>query len=171
MIWDCSAYDLDRMEIVEPTRLMESTTNHLSQPNRWTATMTQKIQLLLKTWLVCLQESGVDIEEYGRREMEFHQRGLVSWTWPSILQGVDADWLLTILTYGPSPSDWKIDIQWREVPPGNHGKMPGGWVDDEGSEGEDDDISENEPNGGVMECDKGRVVEEEPKSNEMEILL
>ena len=155
------------MDIVEPTKLMESTTNHLSKPNSWTATMTQKINLLLYTWLVYLQESGVDLEEYGRIEMEFHQRGLVSWTWQSNLPGVDAEWLLTILTYGPSPSDWKIDIQWREAPPGNPGKMPGGWVDDEGSEEEDDDISEDydlsedELSNEYLECDKGRVVEEE----------
>lgn len=170
MIWDCSAYDLDRMEIVEPTELMESTTNYLSKPNSWTTTMSQKIYLLLSTWLVCLQESGVDLEEYGRIETEFHQRGLVSWTWPSILQGVDAKWLLTILTYGPSPSDWKIDIQWREAPPGNLGKMLGGWVDDEGSEEEDDDISEDydlsedELSDEYLECDKGRMVEDETQA-------
>ena len=161
IIWDYSAYDYDRREIVEPTKLMDTTTNHLSEPNAWTANMTQKIHLLLNIWLLCLQESGVDLEKYGRIEMEYHQRGLLSWTWPSNLPGVDAEWFLTILTYGPSPSNWKIDIKWREAAPSNPGKMPGGWVDDDGSKAEDDDLSEDEPSGENLKCDKGRSVEEE----------
>ena len=40
MIWDYSASDHDLREIMEPTKLMESTTNHLSEPNAWTANMT-----------------------------------------------------------------------------------------------------------------------------------
>lgn len=36
---------------------------------------------LLKIWLDCLQESGLDLEEYGRKEVDLHLQGLVSWTW------------------------------------------------------------------------------------------
>ena len=161
IIWE---YDYNHRERMEPTKLLEFTTNHLSEPNAWTANMTQKIHLLLNTWLVCLQESGVDLEEYGRIEMEYHQRGLLSWTWPSNWPGVDAEWLLTILTYGPSPSDWKINIEWREAPPRNPGKVPGGWVDDDGSGAEDDNISEDEPSGEDLECNKGPVVEGDPQA-------
>ena len=160
-VWDFSWSEFDDMEPVEPTKLMRSTTSDLSEPNCWTATMTLKIHMLLNTWLLCLQESGVDLEDYGRFEMEYHQRRLVSWTWPSNLQGVDAEWFLTILTYGPSPRNWKIDIKWREAAPGNPGKMPGAWIDDDGSEAQDDDLSEDEPSGENVECDKGRVLEEE----------
>ena len=157
MFWDYSR-SMDYKEI------MESITNDLREPYGWTANMTQTIHLLLNTWLLCLQESGVDIEEYGRIEMEYHQLGLVDWTWPSKLPSVDAEWFLKILTYGLSPSDWKIDIEWREAPPGNPGKMPGGWVDDDGSEAEDDDLSEDELSGENLACDKGRIVEEEPQA-------
>ena len=152
------------MEPIEPTKLMRYATNDLSEPNDWTANMTRKIHLLLNTWLLCLQESGVDLEEYGRIEVEYHQRGLVSWTWPSSLRSVDAEWFLTILTYGASPSDWKIDLEWREAPPGDPAKMPGGWIDDDCSKAEDDDLSEDEPSGENLECKKGRVVEEEPEA-------
>ena len=168
IIWDYSLYydhrTDDRREIIEPTKLGESTTNHLSEPNAWTANMTQKIYLLLNTWLVCLQECGVDLEEYGRIETEYHRRGLVDWTCSSNLPSVDAEWLFTIVTYGSSPRDWKIDIEWREAPPGNPVKMPGGWVDDDGSGAEDDDISEDEPSGENLASDKSRIVEEDPQA-------
>ena len=164
MLWDCYTYDFDRREFMEPTKLMKSTTNQLSEPNVWTANMTEKINLLLNTWLLWLQKSGVNLEEYGRTEMEYHQRGLVSRTWPSSFLGVDAEWLLTILTYGPSPSDWEIDIEWREVPPGNPGKVPGEWIDDDGSEAEDDNSSEDEPSGEVPECNENPVMEEDPQA-------
>ena len=169
MVWDYSAYydphSDDRREIMEPTKLMRSTTNDLSEPNEWTTNMNRKIHMLLNTWLAYLQESGVDLEEYGRIEVEYHQRGFVSWTWPSSLRSVDAEWFLTVLTYGPSSSDWKIDIEWRAAAPGNPGKMPGGWIDDDGSEkAEDDDISEDEPSGENLDCKKGRIMEEEPEA-------
>ena len=164
VFWEHSAFDFENIEPMEPTKLMKSTTNDRSRPNLWTANMTQKIHFLLETWLMCLQESGVDLEEYGREEIQAHQRGLVSWTWRSFVQGLDAEWFLTILTYGPLPSDWKTDIEWRELGPESSGEMPGGWVDDDGSEAEDDDLSEDELSDENLECDKGRVVEEEPQA-------
>ena len=154
----------DEWEPIEPTKLMRSTTNDLSEPNGWTATMTRKIHMLLNTWLVCLQESGVDLEEYGRTELEYFQRGLVSWIWLSDLASIDGKWFFTILTYGPSPSDWEIDIEWCEAPPENPGKMPGGWIDDDGSNAEDDDLSEDELSGYNLSCDEDRIVDEEPQA-------
>lgn len=44
---------------------------------------------IIAIWLGDLEEGGIDLEAYGRREVELHRRGLVSWEW----EGCDwSDW-------------------------------------------------------------------------------
>lgn len=109
---------------------------------------------LLKIWLDCLQESGLDLEEYGRKEVDLHLQGLVSWTWLPYDPKPDRAWFLTSLTYGPSPSDWKGTVVYRhkrvaESP----GRMPGGWTEEEGGEVE---VAK------TLDCIEGRVEEKDP---------
>ncbi len=103
---------------------------------------TWELRCLLKTWLECLQESGVDLEEYGRKEADLDEQGLVSWSWH---QYPDTKVFLTSLTYGPSLGDWKVRMEYRVeemtgMPVKTPVKMPGGWIedDDDDSEGESD---------------------------------
>lgn len=98
---------------------------------------------ILYTWLECLQECGVDLHEYGRKERDLHLQGLVSW---DLLFGWSprGRHFLTSLTYGPSPSDWKFDlVVRREDAIESAVKVPGGWVDDDINE-EIEDISVEE---------------------------
>ena len=105
---------------------------------------------LLNIWLECLQESGVDLEAYGRKETALHQQGLVPWTWLPWRSG-PGRWLLTSLTYGPSPSDWKADMEYQpEDAAESLAKMPGGWIEDEQCEGGED-----------LCVEEGREIEEE----------
>ena len=98
----------------------------------------EKLPWLLNIWLECLQESGVDLEAYGQKETDLHQRGLVSWTWLP-WESKPGRWLLTSLTYGPSPSDWKVDMEYQpEDTAESLAKMPGGWIEDEQCEGGED---------------------------------
>ena len=60
---------------------------------------------VLRFWLKYLQECDVDLEEYGRRETELYEQGLVRWKFEI--------GLLKSLMYGPSPSDWKVDMVFR----------------------------------------------------------
>ena len=98
----------------------------------------EKLPWLLNIWLECLRESGVDLEAYGQKETDLHRRGLVSWTW--LLWGSKPGrWLLTSLTYGPSPSDWKADMEYQpEDAAESLAKMPGGWIEEDYCEGGED---------------------------------
>lgn len=134
------------------------------------ATEPQELASSLKIWLECLQESGIDLEEYGRKKLDLHQQGLVSWTW-NVYPGKNSEvtWSLTSLTYGPSPSDWKIDmeLQSKDVAESPR-KMPGGWVEDDHGEG-NNDIGEGEEGSESeesedLECYEGRVEEEDSQA-------
>lgn len=93
---------------------------------------------ILYTWLECLQECGVDLHEYGRKERDLHLQGLVSWNW-LIGWSPRRRCFLTNLTYGPSPSDWKFDLVFRrEDAIESAVKVPGGWVEDDISEQSED---------------------------------
>ena len=99
-----------------------------------TSSVSQKGSLLLKIWLECLQKSGVDLTEYGRKETKLHQEGLV--VWYGLDSRLDIRWLLRNLTYGPSPCDWKLDMELRyEATLESQGNMPGGWIEDGYCEG------------------------------------
>lgn len=91
----------------------------------------------IRIWLGDLQKGGVDLEAYGREEVQLHQRGLVSWEWEgndwsNITIWVTVTWLLTSLTYGPSPSDWQICLEQKPEPSCDDlGDIPGGWIEEE----------------------------------------
>lgn len=105
-------------------------------------------QLLLNSWLECLQESDVDLEEYGRKEVDLQKQGLVSWVWPIPLEKGDfleGEWSIKCLTYGPLPSDWNIDIRYRVAEVAESPKkMPGGWIEDDHYEQNEDLSAEEE---------------------------
>ena len=96
---------------------------------------------LISSWLECLQEIGVDLEEYGRKEVELHREGLVSWTWD--LYRIDVDIKIQSLVYGPLPSDWNLEVDFAErsavgSPQRKSQRMPGGWIEDDDREQEQD---------------------------------
>ena len=73
-------------------------------------------QLPLNFWLECLRESDIDLVEYGRKETELYEQGLVSWVlWDSTSFGFEWIFILQKFTYGPSPSDWKVHTISRRV--------------------------------------------------------
>ena len=114
------------------------------------------LPLLLKNWLEDLQESGVDLEEYGRVESELYQQEHVDWDWSGDESNPDgtscrATWIITSLEYGPSSSDWKIEVDYQiDRAVEDIGKIPGGWVEDDDSDGEDDSL-DAEDDGSVRE--------------------
>lgn len=109
--------DFDDPESMEPSWI------DLKTEQSW------KLPLLLNFWLEFLQESGVDLEDYGQKEVDLRLRGLVSWTWEWPSDPEKPALFLKNIRYGPSPNDWKVDIEYRhrrrraaESPV----KMPGG---------------------------------------------
>ena len=103
--------------------------------------------ILMSNWLEDLQEASIDLEEYGRHELDLYQRGLVSWVlygskWaPDLGIWKETTWILTNFTYGPSPSDWSVCIEEMEDQPSEvrERRMPGGWFEESDIEGEDDE--------------------------------
>ena len=100
---------------------------------------------VLSLWLEWLQESGVDLEQYGRKESELHQEGIVSWTFRRAAGPRQEDpvsgtfyypWVHVICTiqslvYGPLPSDWKLEVEIIKDPTAeNLRRMPEGWTED-----------------------------------------
>lgn len=114
----------------------ESMEHPVSGSDHSTLWQNRKLSWILYTWLGSLQECGVDLHEYGRKETDLHKQGLVSWKLRYDFLSSDR-WLLTSLTYGPSPSDWKLDLEYRRKRKDateSLAKVPGGWVEDDSSE-------------------------------------
>jgi len=112
---------------------------------------------LLNIWLQGLQDCGVDLEEYGRKETELYEQGLVCWGFSPSPPEI---WGITSLTYGSSPSDWSIKLELLDdSDTGTPKDMPGGWVENnESDDGEsDDDESDGDESGG--EVNEVEVVE------------
>lgn len=94
----------------------------------------------LLIWIEDLHDCGIDLEEYGRKEIELHEHGLTTWLFH--LEVLESDsvrrnrrFSMELFTYGPLPSDWDVVVQKRVPVPGNSAKVPGGWVED----GDDED--------------------------------
>lgn len=106
----------------------------------------RRLPQLLYTWLEFLQECGVDLEEYGRKETDLHQQGLVPWNWRNFFS-LRERWFLTSFTYGPSPSDWKVEMELRyEDATESVAKVPGEWIEDDfGEQTEDISVEKEEP--------------------------
>ena len=97
------------------------------------------IEMGVDLWLSSLESCGVDLYEYGQREEELHERGRV---WFPIKRtcdtGLSAGAELASFTYGRSPSEWDIKMDWRYLDldqdsgqgPGKVEEMPGGWIKD-----------------------------------------
>lgn len=98
---------------------------------------------LLNIWLEDLHESGVDLEEYGRKETELHQQQLTVWNFYGFEYNADGEytgregiWFVEEITYGPSPSDWKLEMGCRIEHPTENVKIPGGWIEEDDSGGD-----------------------------------
>ena len=103
--------------------------------------------LPLYSWLDALHFSGVDLNEYGRKELELHEQGLTSWRgtvwipWASTLQLFS----ITEFEYGPLPSDWHVRISFdqEDLDVESPGKIPGGWIEEDDDDQEDTDAEDD----------------------------
>lgn len=109
----------------------------------------------VRFWIRQLEHAGADLLEYGRRERQLFDQGLVPrefdvcvmpiwFTWGEFVKEDHEwrPWRLIAFTYGPSPSDWLIwgsnprdefaGEFWEMVERGEE-PMPGAQVDDEHS--------------------------------------
>ena len=109
----------------------------------------------LSAWLESLQECGINLEEYGEKEIDLHDQGLVFWSF-------DYPWwkftfVLTNLTYGPQPSDWKVTwiIQDRETP-----YIPGEWIGGDDDDDEDASLVDEDENDPAETEDEDGSIEE-----------
>lgn len=109
-----------------------------------------RLPTLLKDWLEDLQESSVDLEEYGRVESELYEQGVVDWDWDVAEFDLEANvvrrarWFIRCLEYGPSPSDWDVEMVYRrESAVEDIGKMPGGWIEDDDLDGEEGEMGKS----------------------------
>ena len=107
----------------------------IHNPVRFEIRRDQILPEMLSLWLECLQDSGVDLERYGRKEVEMHEEGLVSWNL-GVLRRSSVVFTIKSLVYGPLPSDWKLQVEVALRPPVQSPKrgpqkMPGGWIEDE----------------------------------------
>ena len=125
-------------------------------------------QKLLESWIECLHEAGVDLEEYGHIEADLYERGLVDWTFR--IGETSTKMNMTRLAWGPSPSDWKIQLEVLE----EEYDMPGGWIEEDQDEsnrsekgGTEDSSSEAEEEEGFVTGSEGNQEDaEEDADNE-----
>ena len=89
----------------------------------------------LDTWLGDLKDCGVDLSEYGRQEEEIYRENSASREfdgWALFLRhGI---WKLVSFTYGSSPNDWRVQLEWRPKERDEHRQqvqeIPGSWIED-----------------------------------------
>ena len=92
---------------------------------------------ILDTWLGDLRDCGVDLYEYGRREEGLYRDGRASREFQS-WEGFFCCriWKLVSLTYGSSPSDWHLQLDWRpmervgQCEQVHEMEIPGSWIED-----------------------------------------
>ena len=89
----------------------------------------------LDLWLNSLENCGVDLSEYGKREGELHEQSLV-WNGFRVIEhaGSLAGAKIASFTYGSSPDEWDIKVEWEILGP-NHDsdqvkEIPGSWIED-----------------------------------------
>lgn len=103
----------------------------------------ENLRVTLLFWLEDLHDSGIDLEEYGRKELELYETGLTDR--PFEYERYEGDenfrtWCVTHFAYGPLPSDWDVVLEEQKPVPENPGSVPSGWIDDDDDdEGEDVD--------------------------------
>jgi len=94
------------------------------------------LNMWLHDWLEDLQDLGVDLADFGSKEIDLKRRGFVAWRWrarewsettrPSKRKYI---WTLRFLEYGPSPSDWELTLDRVSDPKALLSRnIPGGWV-------------------------------------------
>jgi len=102
----------------------------------------EDLRLALLTWLEDLHDSGIDLEEYGRKELELYETGLTDRSFEKTRYEGDGylrTWCIARFVYGPLPSDWDVVLEEQEPVPGNPARVPGAWIDDADDDGDDDD--------------------------------
>ena len=87
----------------------------------------------LDLWLSSLENCGVDLSEYGMREGELHEQGLVGNKFRAIEHA--GSWAMAKIasfTYGSSPDEWDIKVEWEIADQGSDQvkEMPGSWIED-----------------------------------------
>lgn len=117
--------------------------------------------LMLDNWIQDLHDCGVDLEEYGRQEIYLREKEVVSWVWEQWWD--ETTWVMTDLTYGPSPSDWSIKMEeLKDTVAEDPAKIPGGWIEEDYQGSEKSDSEEVEED--LCEV-KEEDYEEERESN------
>ena len=89
--------------------------------------------MLLRFWLECFRDGGVDLVEYGRQEAETLNKGLVPRVlWDLTPEAMKRVLILESFTYGPSPSDWKICTVYRDRKADiERQRISGAWMKDD----------------------------------------
>lgn len=97
---------------------------------------------MLRIWLEDLHEAGIDLEEYGKCEVELREQGKVCWffpvdktqiPWDFPMIETDLAWVLEKLVCGPSPNDWEIRFKRVDnysADQSNY-QIPGSWTEDD----------------------------------------
>ena len=94
------------------------------------------IKIGLKCWLSSLKSCGINLYEYGKREEELHERGLVR-NKMKFTRWIRRTAKLASFTYGSSPGGWNIKLKYQYSDPnktsgqdsGQVEEMPGGWIE------------------------------------------
>ncbi len=125
----------------------------------------ESLQVALLIWLEDLHDSGIDLEEYGRKELELYETGLTDRSFAYwIYEGGIRTWCITHFVYGPLPSDWDVVLEEQERVPGKPARVPGAWIDDA-----DDDDDDNDDEGDEDDNDEGDEGEDKDGRKEPEI--
>ncbi len=104
------------------------------------------LRVALLTWLEDLHDSGIDLEEYGRKELELYETGLTDRSFEiTRYEGGEINNIrrcIARFVYGPLPSDWDVVLEEQERVPGKPARVPGAWIDD--ADDDDDDDNDDE---------------------------
>ena len=122
------------------------------------------LQEVLRIWVDGLEEAGVDLVAYGQMELDLHEQGLVNWTFPTYEKCTR--YCLAGLTWGPSPTDWKVEMEELE----EEYDIPGAWIEDNVDESNvgDEEGSEDFPDENVDEASESENEQSEEGTEEPE---